>query len=81
MIWTDKEKFELFGHTHHKVSLKKKGVQFDEKYTLQTIKPGGGLFAIMLGVVLLPVAVQTLHGRIDSSKYEQTLEANVIVSQ
>lgn len=81
VLWTDETKIELFGHNQRRYVWRKKGEAFQEKNTLPTVKHGGG--SIMLwGCVAASGTgnIVRVEGRMDSTKYQQILEANVLKS-
>ena len=81
MLWTDEVKIELFGHNQQRYVWRKKGAAFHEKNTLPTVKHGGG--SIMLwGCVAASGTgnIAWVEGRMDSTKYQQILEANITPS-
>ena len=77
-LWTDETKIELVGHPQRRYVWRKKGEAFVEKNTLPTVKHGGGSIMVW-GCVEARGAenIVWVERRMDSTKYQDILEANV----
>lgn len=81
VLWTDETKLELFGTMDHRYVWRKKSTAYNEKNTLPTVKHGGG--SVMLWGCFASTGtgnLQRINGIMDSTKYQEILEKNVMPS-
>jgi hypothetical protein len=81
ILWSDETKVELFGKNTKRYIWRKKGTAHEPRYTIPTVKHGGGSI-LLWGCFSAagPGELVTIKGIMDSEKYREILQANLMKS-
>ena len=76
VIWSDEAKIELFGHNHKRYIWRGVNKAYDEKYTIPTVKRGGGSL-MFWGCMSYTGNLVKTDSRMNAAFYQKLLEENL----